>query len=271
MISRMRHEVLGRLFRMTRFRRGWTQLELAQRARMSASAISRIESGLGHRYRLEVVQRHGDALGLRVEMHVSGRGGETARLLDDEHAVIVEHVARMLRNAGWLVEAEASFSVYGERGRLDLLAFLAATGTLLVIEVKTEIADLQDLFGSLSVKRRLSPGIAAERGWTVRSVGVLLAVAAVERNRRVISSHSTQFAGFERHAARVGTWIRRPGRSGSLLLYVEASAVSRVRWLAAKRRVRHGASARPLAHRGHIGLNSRVVHVNGPPATMEEA
>lgn len=238
----MRDEVLGRLFRMTRFRRGWTQQELATRARISASAISRIEGGLGYRYRVAVVQRHGDALGLRVELNVSGRGGEVVRLLDDEHAAIVEHVARMLTDAGWLVESEASFSVYGERGRIDLLAFHAATGTLLVVEVKTEITDLQALFGSLSVKERLAPKIAAERGRPVRAVAVLLAVAAVDRNRRVIAQHGTLFGAFERHGARVRAWVRRPRPIGSLLLYVGAPAASRTRWLAAKRRVRHSAA-----------------------------
>lgn len=237
----MRDEVLGRLFRMTRFRRGWTQQELASRARISRSTISRIESGLGSRYRLAVVQRHGNALGLKVELGVSGRGGETVRMRDDEHAAIVEHVARMLRDGGWLVEAEASFSVYGERGRVDLIAFHAATGTLLIVEVKAEVVDLQDLFGSLSVKQRLAPKIAAERGWRVRSVSLLVAVAAVDGNREIIARHATLFEGFERNAARIRAWVQRPRPSGKLLLYVAAGATSRTHWLAARRRVRHPA------------------------------
>lgn len=252
----MRDEVLGRLFRMTRFHRGWTQQELASRARISPSTISRVESGLGSRYRMAVIQQHGNALGLRVELGVSGRGGDAGRLLDDEHAAIVEHVAGMLLAAGWLVEAEASFNVYGERGRIDLIAFHASTGTLLVVEAKTAIVDLQGLFGSLNVKHRLAPKIAAERGWQARSVRLLVSVAAVNRNREIVASHATLFEGFERNGARIRAWIQRPRPSGNLLLYVAAGSVSRTRWLAAKRRIRHPAPGKRQAAPPH----SRAVH-----------
>lgn len=235
----MRDVAIGRLFRMTRFRRGWTQAELSRRAGVSTAVIGRIESGQASRYRLSIVQRHGDALGLRVEIHVTGRGGDAARLLDEEHAAIVEHVASVLRSAGWTVEPEVSFNHYGDRGRIDLLAFHPASGTLLIVEVKTEIADLQELFGSLDVRERLAPRLAAARGWAVERVATLLAVADVERNRRTIRDHRTLFEGFERHGMRVRAWLRRPRpRRSSLLLYVAASVTSRETWLATKQRVR---------------------------------
>jgi hypothetical protein len=34
-----------------------------------------------------------------------------------------------------------------------------------IVEVKTQLLDLQDLFGSLSVKERLAATIAERRGW----------------------------------------------------------------------------------------------------------
>jgi transcriptional regulator with XRE-family HTH domain len=235
----MRDAVIGRLFRMARFRRGWTQAELSTRARISPTVISRIEAGQASRYRLAVLQRHGDALGLRAEISVAGRGGEAVRLLDEEHAAVVEYVASILRNAGWLVDAEASFNHYGDRGRIDLLALHPESGTLLIVEVKTEVTDLQDLFGSLDVRERLAPRLAASRGWTVRHVATLLAVADVERNRRTIRAHRTLFERFERHGMRVRAWVRRPRpRPSSLLLYVAASATARTSWVATKQRVR---------------------------------
>lgn len=241
MLRGVRDEVIGRLFRMTRFRRGWTQKELSERTGLSESTTSRIENGQAGRYRLHVVQKHGDALGLRVEIQVTGRGGEAARLLDEEHAAIVEHVAAILSEDGWLVDVEPSYSIYGERGRIDLLAFHHSTGTLLVVEVKTEITDLQALFGSLSVKERLAPKLAAQRGWDVRRVATLLAVADTHANRSSVRVHVTLFGRFERHADRVRAWIHRPDEEHrSLLLNVPASAASRPRWLATKRRMRHG-------------------------------
>jgi len=241
MLRGVRDEVMGRLFRMARFRRGWTQKELSDRTGLSESTTSRIEGGQAGRYRLHVVQKHGDSLGLRVEIQVTGRGGEAARLLDEEHAAIVEHVAAILGGDGWLVDVEPSYSIYGERGRMDLLAFHLVTGTLLVVEVKTEITDLQALFGSLSVKERLAPKLAAERGWDVRRVATLLAVADTHANRSSVGAHGTLFGRFERHAGRVRAWIHRPdAEHRSLLLAVPASAASRPRWLATRRRVRHG-------------------------------
>lgn len=49
-----------------------------------------------------------------------------------------------------------------------LLAFDPQTGTLVIVEVKTQLLDLQDLFGKLDVKTRLAATIAKQRGWTVR-------------------------------------------------------------------------------------------------------
>lgn len=237
--------MIGRLFRMSRFRRGWTQTELARRAGISPTVVSRIEGGQASRYRLAVVQRHGDALGLRVELGVVGRGGETVRLLDEEHAAIVEYVARLLRDAGWMVDAEASFNHFGDRGRIDLLAFHPDSGTLLIVEVKSEVTNLQDLFGSLDVRERIAPQLAASRGWQVRHVTTLLAVADVERNRRTVRAHPTLFERFERHGMRVRAWLRRPRpNTSSLLLYVAASAAERTSWVATKQRVRRG-PARP--------------------------
>ena len=54
----------------------------------------------------------------------------------------------------WIARPEVSFSIYGERGVIDLLAWHAATRSLLVVELKTELIDLQDLVSVLDRKRR---------------------------------------------------------------------------------------------------------------------
>lgn len=50
-----------------------------------------------------------------------------------------------LQSHGWLPRVEATYSRFGERGSIDVLAFHAATRTLLVVEIKTVIADAQGL------------------------------------------------------------------------------------------------------------------------------
>lgn len=236
----MRELVLGRMLRMIRLRSDWTQSDVAARAGISVSVVSRIENGHAARYRLATIQRHGDALGIRIEITAIGRGGEAARLDDEEHAAIVEWLATTLIGEGWLVVPEASFSVYGERGRIDLLAFHPPTGTLLVVEVKTELADLQQLFGSLDVKSRHASAIASERGWQPTRIATLLAVADTSANREVVQHHATLFGRFERHAARISAWFHRPrATTDDLLLYVPARHARRGAWLATRRRVRH--------------------------------
>ncbi len=63
---------------------------------------------------------------------------------------------------------EVSFAVYGERGVIDILAWHPGERALLVIELKTEIVDIQDLIGTVDRKRRLARVVARDRGWVRR-------------------------------------------------------------------------------------------------------
>ncbi len=85
------------------------------------------------------------------------RGGELDRLLNARHSAMHELVAgRFAQLPGWQIVPEASFSIYGERGAVDVLGWHAARGMLLVVELKTEIVDVQDLLASVDRKRRLA-------------------------------------------------------------------------------------------------------------------
>jgi hypothetical protein len=71
------------------------------------------------------------------------------------------------RGPGWSIAPEVSFSIWGERGLIDILAWHAPTRSLLVIELKTAIVDVSGLVGTVDRKRRLAPEIARSRGWQV--------------------------------------------------------------------------------------------------------
>jgi hypothetical protein len=58
-----------------------------------------------------------------------------------------------------------SFSRYGERGSIDVLAWHPRRRALAVFEVKSVTPDMQAMFVGLDRKGRLAPGIARERGW----------------------------------------------------------------------------------------------------------
>lgn len=214
----------GRVLRMLRLRRGWRQSDVAEKAGISSSAVGRHENGVIGL--LGVLEKHAAVFGLRVDVRVIGRAGSLIRLADEEHARIVETVAAWFRGHGFRTETEASFSEWGERGRIDLLAFDPATRVLVIVEVKTLLLDLQDLFGSLNVKERLAVTIAERRGWTVNRCVTVLAVAHTAANRTVVREHPSLFANFDtrplttarlRPGRRLIHWVRADGGSGSWL------------------------------------------------------
>lgn len=229
---------MGRLLRMVRLRRGWRQRDVAARAGLSAAAIGRHENGrIGS---LSALEMHASVFGLRVEVRLLGRAGQLARVADEEHAAIVEALAAWFRDAGCQTETEASFSEWGERGRIDLLAFDPATGLLAVAEVKTQLLDLGDLFGSLNVKERLAGTVAQRRGWVVRRSVSLLAVADTSANREIVRKHPTLFAEFARRRLGRATFTPDDAR---LLTWVSHEEAARPPWVAGRERVRVRRSA----------------------------
>src|SRR4051794_253417 len=98
----------------------------------------------------------------------------------------------MVRNIGRLDDcARGVINIRGERGVIDILAWHASSQTLLVIELKTEIVDVNDLMGKADKKRRLAALIGRDRGWKPRSVGLWVIVADSKTNRRRVQSHAT--------------------------------------------------------------------------------
>src|SRR5687767_856129 len=137
---------VGRSVRALRKRRGWRQRDLASAARVSQSVIARIELGRGDRIAPWILEHVVQALGARVLVRLAWNGESLDRLLDAEHAGLVERMATMFRAAGWEVAAEVTFWLRGERGSVDLLAWHAATSVLVVVEVKSVVADVQATF-----------------------------------------------------------------------------------------------------------------------------
>jgi len=152
---------VGAAFRAVRVRRRWRQSDVADRARVSRSAVSVIERGHVGSSSLDKIRAIARVLDIRLDLVPRWRGGELYRLLNARHSALHESVARYLSAApGWQVAPEVSFSIYGERGVIDIVVFYAASGSILVIEQKTEIVDVNDLIGNLDRKARLPAGWA---------------------------------------------------------------------------------------------------------------
>ena len=205
----------GLSVRALRRRRGWRQVDLAGRAGVSRTAISRVERGRADRLTFRMLHTLAEALGARLDCRLLWNGEALDRLLDESHAALVEMVVRWLISVGWEVATEVSFSIRGERGSIDVLAFHPATATLLVVEVKSVVPDVQATFVTLDRKTRLASEIARGRGWRPSRLGRLLVVREDRTARRRVSAHAATFAGaFPARGWVVRRWLRDPAGGG---------------------------------------------------------
>lgn len=213
---------VGRVIRILRQRRGWRLVDLAGRAGLSKSAISDIERGAVNRYTLAAARRVLAALNAGAELYVSwGGSGELDRLIDADHAALVERWADRHRRAGWEIWPEASYSVFGERGRIDLLAYHPASGVLEVAECKTAIWNVQDTIGRLDAKLRLAPGVARARQWDVRRVVAALVIADGRTARRRVAEFAHLFARYSTRGWAAKAFVADPRRPVAGILAFE--------------------------------------------------
>lgn len=229
--------------RALRLKKGWSQTTLGDRSSMSREAISRIERGQLGGVTLETVEKVAMALGASVNLRVQWQGEQLDRLIDAAHAGLQESVAEVLSALGWLVRVEVSFNHFGDRGRVDLLAFHPLLRILIVLEIKSALGDLQDTLGRLDVTARLGRVVAREVGWTdIADVVPALVIGDSRAARRAVSAHGALFAQFSLRGRAALAWLRRPAdpRPTGVLWFAERHDSRHV----ADRRAR-----RPLEHR----------------------
>jgi transcriptional regulator with XRE-family HTH domain len=203
--------LFGRGVKALRHRKRWRQDDLAAAARVSRGVIGRIERGHADRVTVATLDKVAAALGGRVTCRLTWNGEGLDRLLDAEHAAIVEAVVRALRAADWLVATEVSFSVYGERGSIDVLAFQPGARVVLVDEVKSVVPDVQATLVTLDRKERLAMQIGRERGWEPVAVARLLVIGENRTARRRIEAHAATFENtFPDRAREIRRWVAAP-------------------------------------------------------------
>jgi transcriptional regulator with XRE-family HTH domain len=206
---------LGTVLRQIRIRRRLRQADVARLAGSSQPTVSRIERGHLRSLTFEVVRSVAAALDVRVDTLPRWRAGDLDRLLNSHHAQLHEQVARRFATLpGWTFRPEVSFAIYAERGVIDILAFHGLRQVVLVIELKTDIADVNELVGTLDRKRRLAIDIARDQGWNpgpTTCVGVWLIVAASRTNRRRLMEHRAMLrAAFPTDGRSMRGWLLAP-------------------------------------------------------------
>jgi hypothetical protein len=166
-----------------------------------------------------------------VRLDAWWRGGDADRLLDAAHAAIVNNVVSILRAAGWKIIVEYTFSEGRDRGSVDILAWHAATRSLLLIEVKSRLMDLQELFATFARKRRVVPRlVAAELGWVPTAIGSIIVVPGSRQSRSIVRAHAAMFdVNYPARTADVTRWIRRPQNHLAGVWFVPPDVVPRSR------------------------------------------
>ena len=231
------------------------------RARLHRSTVSLVERGHLSGLTLNVIRRCLEAVQAQVDLTPRWHGSELDRLLDEQQLVAgrVEGSAGAL---GWDVWVEASFNRYGDRGRIDLLAWHDAAQVLLVVEIKTEIADAQGLLGGLDVKVRNGRFLARDLGWD-RHIAVAGGLIVTDRttNRQRVDRLAPLFARFHQRGRAAISWLRDPDPSvNGLLIFSDVRPATtkrgtyvggqRVRCICPRssvRRPQSGGQSRPVA------------------------
>lgn len=181
---------VGLTIRETRRAIGWSQVELGRRAAISQSEISKIERAEVDDLSFETAAGLLETLGVGVVLELRrpylSSGG---RQRDAAHARCVAYVARRLRRAGWEVRTEVEVLAGTARGWIDILAFRASDGVLLVIEVKTQIDDIGALQRQVGWYERRAWSAARSVEWRPSAVVTLVVVLATADNAEKLGAN----------------------------------------------------------------------------------
>jgi hypothetical protein len=202
---------LAKASRALRRKLGRTQSDVAG-AGHSRRTVSAIESGRASELRLSEVRNHFSRLGATVRVSAWWEGAALDRLIDERHATVVDALVGRLLTDEWQVATEVSFSEFGERGSIDVLAARNDCEAVFVGEAKSDWGSLEETLRRIAVKARLASTIAERRfGFAPRVLGVALVFPEDRTARRVAQRFAaTLDAAYPARNPEVKRWIREP-------------------------------------------------------------
>ena len=213
---------VGRILRALRRRLQLTQAQLGGRARLSQQAVSLVERGHGSKLSGDTMRRLFAAVDARWEPVVTWRGGEIDRLTDQDHAALVAETVRRLRALGWQVAVEVTYSEYGERGSIDVMAARLELRAVVSAEIKSGLSVIDATVRKTDEKDRIVRRVLCRErfGFRPEHVGRLLVLQSDDRSRgRVRRAAEILDVAFPARGSAVRAWLRRPAGDMSGLLF----------------------------------------------------
>ena len=252
---------VGNTFRAIRVELRLRQIDVAERAGVSQQTVSCLECGQFGGLSIDTFARVAEALGADVQLAPRWRGSKLDRLLDRRHSLLANRVAELLTSQGWEVRTETSFNQFGDRGAVDILAWLPREHALLIGEIKTELTDLQETLRVLDMKRRVVPGVVRrEYHWTARSVATVLVMPDATAHRTLVVEHAALVAAsLPARTVALRQWLAAPAGDMSGVWFLRDTSQGGAKWrVLASKRVRR-------ASKGNSDGKRRVPRSN--PAT----
>ena len=203
----------GAKVRAVRVRRRWRQQDLAARAGVSEATVWRVEHGRLEEMTLATIRRV--CAPLEIDIELLQRGPVPSSIASSTPGIRRSTSRWRERSPGWApgweLAPEVSFSIWGERGVIDLLLWHPGRRALLIIELKTELVDHGELISTMDRRARLAREIVADRGWRPVVVASWVIVAPSRMNERRLASHRAMLrAAFPHDARRVRAWLADP-------------------------------------------------------------
>lgn len=217
----MERRTIARTLRALRRRRRWSQRRLGALLGLSQAEISRRERSSLESCTIPDLERWSTHLGAHLVLDVRVDGERP--LTDAAHAEMQNWLTGALRRAGWIAEPEVSFNHYGDRGRIDILAYHPEQRVLLVVEIKTRLLDAQEVIGRLDIKRRVARILAEQRGWSPATIIPALVFREDSTVRRRLAGHEALFARYALRGRSALAWLRVPRAPGPPGILIVAS------------------------------------------------
>lgn len=170
--------------------------------------------------------------------------------MNARHSALHERLADRFAHAeGWASAAEVSYSIWGERGVIDRLAYHAGRRMLAVFEIKAHLSDPAGLVAQVDRYRRLALEVATGRAWDADAVSCWAVIADTDTNRRLLTAHRSLLrSAFPADGRALAQWLRDPGdRLDGLAFMAYPHPGTGTRSLSAVKRVRRPGPGRVRA------------------------